>query len=87
METKLIVVPVNEVRAIIIDALNEVESQRANHEKEKKEKETLFTINQVAHRLGRAHNTIKKLVSAGILKTTQDGMISEKSINEYLRNS
>lgn len=87
METKLIVVPANEVKAIIIEALSEMESKKEEREKQKKEQETLFTINQVARRLGRAHNTIKKLVAEGVLKTTSDGLISEKSINDYLRNA
>ena len=86
METKLIVVPANEVKAIILEALSEMENIRADKEKERKEQETLCTINQGARRLGRAHNTIKKLVQAEILKTTPDGRISEKSINDYLRN-
>ncbi|BDX37682.1 hypothetical protein CYCD_10370 [Tenuifilaceae bacterium CYCD] len=87
METKLIVVPASEVKAIILEALSEMENIRADKEKERKEQETLFTINQVARRLGRAHNTIKKLVAEGVLKTTSDGLISEKSINDYLRNA
>ncbi len=49
-----------------------------------KEPEKLYTINQVAKKLGLAHSTIKKKVTAGIIKTTVDGHIPESAINEYL---
>lgn len=57
-------------------------------EKEKeKESDKLFTINQVRKRLGKAHSTIGKLMSKGLLKTTKSGLISEASLREYLQNN
>lgn len=45
----------------------------------------VFSINQVAKLLGRSHQTIKKLVLSGILRSTIDGRIPEDAINEYLQ--
>lgn len=56
-----------------------------DQEKNRDKGETLWTINQVAKRLGKAHATIKKLVRTGYIKTTKDGLISEAAINEYLQ--
>lgn len=53
-------------------------------EEEATRPDKLFTINQVAKRLGRAHDTIKKLVQKGVIRTTKDGLITESAINEYL---
>lgn len=44
----------------------------------------VYTINQVAKMLGKAHATIKKLVDKGYIKSTKDGLIPESAINEYL---
>ena len=44
----------------------------------------LYTINQVAKTLGKAHATIKKLVLNGTIKSTKSGLITEKAINDYL---
>ncbi len=54
-------------------------------EKNRDKGETLWTVNQVAKRLGKAHATIKKLITKGLLKTTKDGLITEASINDYLQ--
>lgn len=87
MDIKLIVIPATELYSMLESVIEKVENKKADREKEKVQSEKLFTINQVARRLGRAHATIKKLVTEGILKSTPDGLISEKSINEYLKNS
>ena len=55
-----------------------------DNEKTAKLNEKVFTINQIAKRLGRAHDTINKLVKNGMIRTTQDGLITESAINEYL---
>ena len=55
-----------------------------DNEKTAKLGEKLYTINQIAKKLGKAHATIKKLVTNGYLKTTKDGLIPESAINEYL---
>jgi hypothetical protein len=44
----------------------------------------VYTINQVARKLGKAHATVKKMVERGYLKTTKDGLIPETAIEEYL---
>ena len=56
------------------------------YDKEKASKlpEKVYTINQIAKMLGKAHATIKKLVGNGFIKSTKDGLITESAINEYL---
>jgi len=46
--------------------------------------ERTYTINQVAKRLHMAHQTIGKLVKAGVIKSTASGRITEAAIEEYL---
>ena len=77
--TGVIVIQKNEIKEILKSAIYEIENERESLLPDK-----LFTINQVAKRLGRAHETIKKLVKAGIIKSTKDGLITESAINEYL---
>ncbi len=57
-----------------------------DNEKKSKDSPKLYTINMIAKKLGKAHATVKKLVDAGYLKTTKDGLITETAINEYLNN-
>lgn len=87
MDTKLIVIPANELFNMIESVMEKAETRRVEKQQEKQQSENLFTINQVARKLGRAHATIKKLVADGAIRATSDGMISERSINDYLRNS
>jgi len=75
----VIVTDREDIKAIMKNALYEFEK-----EKESRTPDRLFTINQVAKRLGRAHDTINKLVKKGIIRTTKDGLITESAINEYL---
>ena len=63
------------IRTVLIDYDNE---------KALKLPTKLYTINQVAKMLGKAHATIKKLVTNGTIKSTKDGLITESAINEYL---
>jgi len=84
---ELVIIPTNELKQLIADALAEHDAQKRNELEQTRQKETLFTINKVAHRLGRAHNTIKSLVNKGAIKTTSDRLISEKAINDYLRTT
>lgn len=76
-----------EFKSIFLEAMAEFEQRKMLEQKEKREKEILYTVNEVAKRLRRGHGTIKKLVAQGILRTTPDGLISEKSINDYLSNT
>jgi len=63
-----------------------IKSVLVEFDKEKASKlpEKIYTINQIAKKLGKAHATIKKLVASGYIKTTKDGLIPESAINEYL---
>ncbi len=67
---------------------NTLEAVLIKFEKEKafQSPPKLYTINQIAKMLGKAHATIKKLVESGIIKSTKDGLITEIAINEYLNN-
>lgn len=56
-----------------------------DEEKLKNSPEKVYSINAVSKMIGKAHATVKKLVKAGYLKTTADGLILESSINEYLQ--
>lgn len=46
----------------------------------------LYTINQVAKKLGMSHSTIKKLVNSGELQSTRNGRITEEAIDDFLKN-
>lgn len=63
-----------------------IKSVLVEFDKEKAAKlpEKVYTINQIAKQLGKAHATIKKLVENGYIKATKDGLIPESAINEYL---
>lgn len=80
---KIVQFTVSETKQLLKDAIHE-ELILFEKEKAKGNSEKLFSINQVSKRLGMAHATIKNLVKKGILKSTKDFRISEKSINEYL---
>jgi len=66
---------INEIRAVFLSL---------EKEKEKNKPPKLYTINQVAKMLGKAHGTIKKYVQVGTIKSTKNGLITEDAINEYL---
>ena len=78
-ERAVIVTQKDEIKEILKAAMSELEKEREANRPDK-----LFTINQVAKRLGRAHDTINKLVKNGVIRTTKDGLIPESAINEYL---
>ena len=62
-------------------ALSEYDKNR-----EAKEPEKLYTINQVANKLGMSHSTVKKRINEGYIRTSKDGRIPQSSLTEYLRN-
>jgi len=64
----------------------ELRSVLLEFEKEKlaKEPPKVYSINQVAKKLGLAHATVKKLVLNQVIKTTKSGLITEREINNYL---
>ena len=50
--------------------------------------EQLFTISQVARKMGKSYDTIKRMVTQNRLKTTADGKyISQAEINNYLKRT
>lgn len=73
---KIVITEESALKSLIKSALDEFSKEQT--------KLRLYNVNQVAKRFGKAHATIKKLVKAGILKTTKDGLISETAIQEYL---
>jgi hypothetical protein len=78
--TNLILADRKDLKAALIDALEEFHLER----EKQFEQDKLYTVNAVARRLGKAHATVKKLVKCGLLKTTKDGLILATSVNEYL---
>ena len=66
----------------------EIKSVFLEIEKEKKASlpPKVYSINQVAKRLGLAHATVKKLVMNEVIKTTKSGLITENEVNNYLYN-
>lgn len=76
----LVIIDQDELKSIIKKTLIEYDA-----EKSKDKGERLWTINQVAKRLGKAHATIKKLVANGLIRTTKDGLIPESSLEDYLK--
>ena len=51
---------------------------------ENSENAKIYYVNQVAKMLGMSHRTVKKKCRGGYIKTTKDGMITRKALNEYL---
>ena len=70
---------INDIKQAVKDALVEHDRLR--------DKDKLYSINEIAKRLGCHHSTIKKKVLSGLIKTTKDGLISETAINEYLNKN
>ena len=77
---KLIIISKSEFKEELFSALEEFA-----REKENKTPPKLLTINQVAKMFGKAHGTIKRMVEAGVLRSTIDGLIPENAIDEYLQ--
>ncbi len=46
----------------------------------------LYTINQVAKKLGMSHSTVKKLVKSGTIASTRNDRITEEAIDDFLKN-
>ena len=64
-------------------AYKEMQAENENDKKSDK----LYTVNQVRKRLGKAHATVSKLISNGMIKTTKNGLVSEASLREYLQKN
>ena len=77
--SEIVVTSKSDLREYIRSVILEIEAQKAAKETPK-----LYSINQVAKKLGKAHATISKMVATGLIKATKDNLIPETSINEYL---
>jgi len=82
---KLVVIEKEEliqtINSSVLKALSEFDKQRNRNNSDE-----TFTVNQVAKKLGMSHSTVKKRINQGYIKTSKDGRISERSIQEYLQN-
>ena len=76
----MVITTSKDLKNLVKQAIIEVKTE----EEKKRQGQKLYTINEVARRLGKAHNTIKKLCLAGVIKTTKSGLITEAAIEEYL---
>jgi hypothetical protein len=64
--------------AVIATIQNEFKKERD------KDARRLYTINQVAKKLGKSHQTIKKYVMSGIIASTANGLISDESVQNFI---
>lgn len=44
----------------------------------------LYTINQVAKKIGRSHKYVKRAVDSGLLQTNETGLISERELQKFI---
>ena len=84
---QMVITDLPELKLALKAAMIELNEETANEKAKAATADRLYTVNEVRKRLGKAHATIKKLISKGMLKTTIDGLITEASINEYLQKS
>lgn len=75
-----IIPDINEIKNAVKSAILEIEAEKTKRAQNQK----VLTINQVAKRLGRAHQTVAKLIRAGYIETTASGHITEAAVNKYL---
>ncbi len=67
------------LKETIKDALREYDKERIHPN-------TVYYINQVAKQMNTTYRKIKSLIEKGLLKTTKDGRITQRAIDEYLEN-
>ncbi|MDD4374962.1 MAG: hypothetical protein PHG67_13705 [Bacteroidales bacterium] len=78
--SEIVVTNPSDLKRVLKEAILEIDEERVMKQPEK-----VYSINAVSKMIGKAHATVKKLVKAGYLKTTADGLILESSISEYLQ--
>lgn len=78
--SEIILTTKSELRSTILNALTDFEQAKKESQPPK-----LFSINQVAKSLGKSHQTIKKYVLKGLIRSTKSGLIPEDAIEEYLK--
>jgi hypothetical protein len=72
-----------DLKKVVLEGLRAYDEQKSNPESAMK----TFSINELAIKLKRSHDTIKKLIKSGYLLTTADGKrILATSVNSYLKN-
>lgn len=81
MATEVIVTTKKELEEVIESVMIKMEAK-----KNRGVGERLYYVGQVAKMLGKAHDTIKKLVKNGTIRSTKDGLIPESAIEEYLNS-
>lgn len=84
---QMVITDMAELKTALKTAMIELNEETAREKQKAEQADRLYTINEVRKRLGKAHNTIKKLIAAGYIKTAKNGLISEAAINEYLQKS
>jgi hypothetical protein len=72
-----------DLQALIKEALK---SSLREIKQEEMQTETLYTVNEVAKRLHKAHRTVKGWVISGKLRTTPGGLISERALQSFLNS-
>jgi len=80
MDTKVIVTSKEELNEILENIILRIDEKKGRGKGEK-----LYYINQVARMLGKAHETVKKMVENGTIRSTKDKKIPESAIDEYLQ--
>ena len=72
----------NELKEVLSECISE-HQKKVDSERPMK----IYTINQVAKKLGMSHSTIKKKINQGLIKATADNRILGSEINNYLKNN
>jgi hypothetical protein len=84
---QIVITEFGELKSALKAIMAELIEESAKEKEKADSSDKLYTVNQVRKRLGKAHSTIGKLISKGIIKTTKNGLISEASLREYLQKN
>ena len=76
---EIIVIPRKQFEAILYSTIKRVESEKIKNAPI----ERTISVNELSKKIGRSHNTTKKLVEGGLFKKTPDGRILVSSISKY----
>lgn len=69
----------DELKKLVKTALRE-------HDRERIDPNAVYYINQVAKMMNSSFRKVKSLIEDGLLRTTKDGRISQRAIDDYLEN-
>lgn len=61
-----------------------VKSALREHDRERIDPNAVYYVNQVARMTNSSFRKVKALIKDGLLKTTKDGRISQKALDNYL---